>query len=210
MLYRKRRLYTVAAFSGCGTLTLRDSIDLAVPYRGFMANNSLISDKMNAALNQQIGNELSASMQYIAIAAYFDVEDLLELARHFYRQSEEERTHALKFLKFVVDAGGVVDIGAIPQPQNRFGLAEEAIQKALDGEITVTRQINALVDLATQENDHITHNFLQWFVTEQLEEVASTSTLLKIVQRAGENNLLTVEEYLVRNGRLGADSESIS
>jgi ferritin len=107
---------------------------------------------MNAALNQQIGNELSASMQYIAIAAYFDAEDLLELARHFYRQSEEERTHALRFVKFVVEAGGAVEIGAIPQPQNRFSLAEEAIQKALDGEITVTRQINALVDLALQGN----------------------------------------------------------
>ena len=173
-----------------------------------MANNSLISDKMNAALNQQIGNELSASMQYIAIAAYFDAEDLLELASHFYRQSEEERTHALRFVKFVVEAGGAVEIGAIPQPQNRFSLAEEAIQKALDGEITVTRQINALVDLAVQETDHITNNFLQWFVTEQLEEVSSTSTLLKIVQRAGEDNLLMVEEYLVRNGRLGTDSET--
>ena len=173
-----------------------------------MANNSLISDTMNAALNQQIGNELSASMQYIAIAAYFDAEDLLELARHFYRQSEEERAHALRFVKFVVEAGGAVEIGAIPQSQNRFSLAEEAIQKALDGEITVTRQINALVDLAVQETDHITNNFLQWFVTEQLEEVSSTSTLLKIVQRAGENNLLMVEEYLVRNGRLGTDSET--
>ena len=173
-----------------------------------MANNSLISDTMNAALNQQIGNELSASMQYIAIAAYFDAEDLLELARHFYRQSEEERTHALRFVKYVVEAGGAVEMGAIPQPQNRFSLAEEAIQKALDGEITVTRQINALVDLALRETDHITNNFLQWFVTEQLEEVSSTSTLLKIVQRAGENNLLMVEEYLVRNGRLGTDSET--
>lgn len=175
-----------------------------------MANNSLISEKMNAALNEQISNEMSASMQYIAIAAYFDSEDLLELARHFYKQSEEERTHALKFLKFVVDAGGSVEMGALPQPQNRFSLAEEAIQKALDGEIAVTRQINALVDLSTQETDHITHNFLQWFVTEQLEEVSSTSTLLKIVQRAGESNLLMVEEYLVRNGRLGTESEASS
>lgn len=175
-----------------------------------MANTSLISDKMNAGLNQQIVNELSASMQYIAIAAYFDAEDLLELARHFYRQAEEEREHAMRFVKFVVEAGGSVEIGAIPQPQNRFSLAEEAIQKALEGEITVTRQINALVDLALQETDHITNNFLQWFVTEQLEEVSSTSTLLKTVQRAGENNLLMVEEYLVRHGRLGADSEPSS
>lgn len=161
---------------------------------------------MNGAINEQIGNELTASMQYIAIAAYFDAEDLLELAQHFYRQSEEERTHAMRFLKFLVDAGGKVEISMIPQPQNHFDSAEQAIQKALDGEIMVTQQINALANLSVQEADHITHNFLQWFVTEQLEEVSGMSTLLKIVQRAGEHNLLNVEEYLVRHGRLTAAS----
>lgn len=169
-----------------------------------MATSTLISEKMNAAINEQIGNELCASLQYIAIAAYFDAEDLLELARHFYRQSEEERQHALRFVKFVADAGGQVELPAIPQPQSKFNRAEDAIQKALDGEIMVTRQINALVDLSVKEVDHITHNFLQWFVTEQLEEISSMSTLLKIVQRAGESNLLNVEEYLVRHGQLTA------
>lgn len=173
-----------------------------------MASNVLISERMNAAINEQVGNELNASMQYIAIAAYFDSEDLLELAQHFYRQSEEERTHALRFLKFIVDAGGKVEISAVPQPQNFFHTAEEAIQRALDGEVTVTQQINALVDLSTQEKDHITHNYLQWFVTEQLEEVSSMGTLLKIVQRAGENNLLMVEEYLARHGRAIASASS--
>lgn len=166
--------------------------------------SSLISEQMNAAINEQIGNELAASLQYIAIAAYFDSEDLLELANHFYKQSEEERAHALRFVKFVGDAGGHIEIPAIGQPQCKFDRAEEAIQKALDGEIMVTRQINSLVDLAIKEPDHITHNFLQWFVTEQLEEVSSMDTLLKIVRRAGENNLLAVEEYLTRHGRLTA------
>jgi ferritin len=178
------------------------------PRRLFMPNSTLISEKMNAALNEQIGNELNASLQYIAIAAYFDAEDLLELAQHFYKQSEEERTHALRFLKFVVDAGGNVELPAIPQPQNTFTRADEAIQKALDGEIMVTQQINALVDLAVKEVDHITNNFLQWFVTEQLEEVSSMNTLLNIVRRAGENNLLNVEEYLVRHGRLTASTDA--
>jgi ferritin len=172
-----------------------------------MSSNTLISNKMNDAINEQIGNEFCASLQYVAIAAYFDSEDLLELAQHFYRQAEEERTHAMRFLKFLVDAGGHVQIPTIPQPQNRFARAEEAIQKALDGELKVTRQINDLVDLSVKETDHITHNFLQWFVTEQLEEVSSMSTLLKIVQRAGENNMLTVEEYMARHGRLTATSE---
>jgi ferritin len=169
-----------------------------------MSSHTLISEPMNAAINEQIGNELCASLQYIAIAAYFDAEDLLELARHFYKQSEEERAHALRFVKFVVDAGGHIDIPAIPQPQCHFARAQDAILKALEGEIMVTHQINSLVDLAIKEPDHITHNFLQWFVTEQLEEVSSMNTLLKIVQRAGEENLLVVEEYLARHGRLTA------
>ncbi|HEX8552679.1 MAG TPA: ferritin [Abditibacteriaceae bacterium] len=175
-----------------------------------MANNVLISEEMNAAINEQIGNELNASMQYIAIANYFASEDLLELSQHFYRQSDEEREHALRFLKFVLDAGGQPEISTITGPKNRFSTAAEAIQTALDGEFEVTRQINALVDLAVRERDHITHNYLQWFVTEQLEEVSSMSTLLKVVQRAGENHLLTVEEYLVRHGRLtaGADADA--
>lgn len=172
-----------------------------------MSNYQLISENMNEALNEQIGNELNASLQYIAIAAYFDGDDLLELAQYFYRQATEERAHAMRFVKYVVDAGGRVEIPALPQPQCQFAGAAEAIQKALDGEVMVTRQINGLVDLAIKEPDHTTHNFLQWFVTEQLEEVSSMSTLLKLVQRAGEQNLLIVEEYLARHGRLTATSE---
>ena len=164
----------------------------------------LISDRMNAAINQQIGNEFSAELQYVAIAAHFDNESLPELAQHFYTQAEEERMHAMRFVKFLVDAGGKVEIPAISQPQSRFGKAEDAVQKALNGEISVTQQINGLVDLAIKESDHITQTFLNWFVTEQLEEVSSMDTLLRIVQRAGEAGLLHVEEYLARAGRLSA------
>jgi bacterioferritin B len=164
----------------------------------------LISNQMNTAINGQIGNEFGAELQYVAIAAHFDTESLPELAKHFYMQAEEERTHAMRFVKFLVDAGGTVEIPAIPQPQSRFGKAEEAVQKALSGEISVTQQINALVELAIKESDHITQTFLNWFVTEQLEEVSSMDTLLKIVRRAGEAGLLHVEEYLARSGRLSA------
>src|SRR6266568_31070 len=158
----------------------------------------IISEQMNQALNQQMGNEFSASLQYVAIAAYFDTEGLPELAAHFYRQAADERDHAMRFVRYVVSAGGRVDIPAIPEARSRFGTAEEALRRALDGETEVTRQINALVDLAIRETDHITHNALQWFVTEQLEELASMEALLKIVQRAGESGLLHVEEFLAR------------
>ena len=158
----------------------------------------LFSQDMNTALNRQIGNEFSASLQYVAVAAHFDSECLPELAAHFYRQAEEERAHALRFVKYVVNAGGHVDIPALPTPKCSFSGPEEAVKYALDGEITVTHQINELLSHGVQEKDYITQNFLQWFVTEQLEEVSSTETLLRIIQRAGDN-LLQVEDYLARS-----------
>ena len=160
----------------------------------------LISSEMNAALNEQIGYEFGASLQYVSIAAYFDNESLPELARHFYAQASEERDHAMRFVKYVVDAGGQVAIPAIPAPRSGFGSAEEAVQLSLDAELRVTRQINGLMDLAIKEKDHITGNFLQWFVNEQLEEVSSMETLLRMIQRAGESGLLFVESYLAREG----------
>ena len=167
----------------------------------------LISSEMNAALNEQIGYEFGASLQYASIAAYFDNESLPELARHFYAQASEERDHAMRFVKYVVDAGGQVAIPAIPAPRSGFGSAEEAVQLSLDAELRVTKQINGLMDLAIKEKDHITGNFLQWFVNEQLEEVSSMETLLRMIQRAGESGLLFVESYLTHGSR-GQASEA--
>jgi ferritin len=106
----------------------------------------------------------------------------------------------MKFVNYVVDAGGKVVIPTVPAPQSEFKTADEAVQLSLDWEMTVTRQINDLVELALKERDHTTENFLQWFVTEQLEEVSSMDRLLSIVRRAGENGLLFVEDYLARQG----------
>jgi ferritin len=160
----------------------------------------LISDKICALLNEQIGNEFSAMLQYVAIAAHFDREALPLLAGHFYQQAEEEKEHAHKFVKFILDAGGNVHIPAIPAPQAAFTQAEEAVKLSLDQEIKVSQQINHLLGMAKGENDYTTDTFLQWFVQEQLEEVSSMQDLLANVQRAGEDNLLRVEEYLSRGG----------
>ena len=163
----------------------------------------LMSRDMNGALNEQIGHEFAASMQYVAIAAHFDCEGLPQLAAHFYRQANEEREHAMRFVKFVIDAGGRVDIPAVPAARSSFGSAEEAVQMSLDREMKVTKQINELMDRAIKENDHITRNLLGWFVEEQLEEVSSMDTLLHMVRRAGEKGLLFVENYLAAGGRKG-------
>jgi ferritin len=162
----------------------------------------IISPDMAAALNEQVGHEFGASLQYVAIAAYFDGEGLPLLAKHFYRQAEEEREHAMRFVKFLVDADADVRIPAIPEPRSRFGSAEEAVQLSLDWERSVTAQINALVDRAIKEKDHISKNLLDWFVHEQLEEMSSMDTLLRMVRRAGESGLLFVENYLAQ-GKTG-------
>src|SRR4029078_10936093 len=144
----------------------------------------LTSQKVIDAINEQIGYEFSAELQYYAIAAHFASEALPQLSQHFFRQAEEEKGHALRFIKYVVDAGGRVEIPAIEAPKSKFKTARDAVKLSLDQEVHVTKQINALVDLARKQNDHITINFLQWFLTEQLEEVWSIENLLKHSARA--------------------------
>ena len=122
-----------------------------------------------------------------------------QLSAHFFKQAEEEKGHALRFMKYIIDAGGHVVIPAIEAPKSKFKTPRDAVKLSLDQEVHVTKQINALVDLARKENDHITVNFLQWFLTEQLEEVSSMDNLLKIVERAGDD-LLQADEYLARVG----------
>src|SRR5688572_12457422 len=143
-------------------------------------DSMLISNQMNAAINEQIGNEFAASLQYIAIAAHFAGEGLAELANHFFKQSAEERQHAMKFVTYLLEAGGRVELSSIPAPQAAFKNAEEAVLLSLEQEKKVTDQINNLANLAIEQGDHITRTFLSWFVTEQLEEVSSMDNLLKV------------------------------
>jgi ferritin len=160
----------------------------------------LISKKMNEAINQQIGNEFGASLQYVAIASHFAGEGLTVLAAHFYQQSDEERDHAMRFVHYLDEAGGKVEIPTIPAPRTAFKNVADAVRLALNHELNVTSQINGLVDLALKESDHISRDMLSWFVKEQLEEVSSMDNLLKVVLRAGESNLIHVEDYLTRMG----------
>ena len=167
----------------------------------------LLSTELNNALNEQVGHEFGASLQYVAIAAYFDSDNLPVLARHFYRQASEERDHALRFVKFIVDMDGQLVIPAIPAPRSAFNSAEEAVQLSLEWERTVTQQINGLMDRAIQDNNHLARNFLEWFVNEQLEEMTSMELLLGMVRRAGDAGLLLVESHLAREGG-GASAEA--
>jgi bacterioferritin B len=169
---------------------------------------ALASQRIVDAFNRQIGNELGASNQYVSISAHFAGEGLPELARFFDKQAMEERVHAMKFVKFLIDAGGGVRIPAIAEPKASFATAEEAVELSLEWERTVTDQIYGLVDIARDEKNYIAQRFLDWFVTEQLEEVTTMSQLLSIVQRAGDEGLLFVEDYLSRRGGKLGDGDA--
>lgn len=154
------------------------------------------SDKLIGALNEQIGHELAAEHQYIAIAAHFDGEALPMLAKLFYEQAEEEREHAMKFVRFLVDIDAAVEVPEVPAPKASFKTAEEAVEHALESEKKVTRQIDDLVERARSEKSNAALRFLDWFVTEQVEEVSKMSGLLDVVRRAGEERILQVEDHL--------------
>jgi ferritin len=164
----------------------------------------LASQELIDAFNEQVGHEMAASMQYVNIAGYFDNESLPQLAAFFYRQAEEERDHAMKFVKFIVEVDGKVAIPAIPEASADFSGAHDAVSRSLEWEKTVTEQIYRLVELAKGQSNYIALRFLDWFVNEQLEEVDTMGDLLSVVDRAGEDGLLHVEDLLARGDIGGA------
>jgi ferritin len=159
------------------------------------------------AVNEQIGYEFGASQQYIAVAVHYDAEALSGLAAHFYRQAVEERNHAMMLVQFLLDADQPVRVPGAEAPKTEFKDAVEPVAIALEQEKRVTGQISALAALAREEGELVGEEFLNWFLKEQREEVASMSDLLKVVERAAESNLLLAEEALARTpiGDEGAD-----
>jgi ferritin len=151
------------------------------------------------ALNEQIGYEFGASQQYIAVAVYYDLETLPQLAAHFYRQAVEERNHAMMMLQYLIDSDARVVVPGVFAPKTDFSDAVAPVALALEQEKRVTEQIVNLVKLAREEGDLVGEQFLHWFLQEQREEVASMTELLAVVER-GRDNLLLVEEHLSRAG----------
>ena len=155
----------------------------------------LISENLLKAFNEQVGSELGASNQYLKIATYFADEAMPVAAEFFFRQSEEEREHALKFVDYITDAGGNLEIPAIDAPPKQIASPEEAVKLALDWEMEVTDQIRNLVAIALKEEDHMAREFLGWFLDEQMEEVNTMDDLLKVCRRSGDNYHY-IEQYL--------------
>jgi ferritin len=160
------------------------------------------SEAFVARLTEQVGNELAASQQYVQIALHYDAETLPRLAAFFYAQALEERNHAMMMVQYLLDAGVTPALPATPAPVADFADVVAPVQLALDQEKRVTEQINALAGQARQDGDYSSEQFLQWFLKEQVEEVASMNDLLTVVSRARENPLLA-EEYQAREGTGG-------
>ena len=154
-------------------------------------------DAVRSALCTQMGREFAAHFQYLAMSAWLEDEGLPELSGFFARQAEEEHGHAMKIFRYVLDTGGPVTIPGQDAPVGAFESVEALVAAALAQEEQVTRWIDELVHLARDHRDPATEAFLQWYVTEQVEEVATMTELLQVVRRAGEN-LLFVEDYVVR------------
>ena len=156
------------------------------------------------ALNEQIANEFAASQQYVGAAVYYDAETLPRLAAFFYRQALEEREHAMMMIQYLLDVGEGVHIPDIKAQETTYSDGSAPVRMALEQEKRVSNEIFALFELAREVKDYRAEQFLQWFVKEQVEEVALMGDLLNVVERSKENLLLT-EDYIARES-LGEES----
>lgn len=161
------------------------------------------SSKFVELLQEQIRHEFSAHQQYVAAGVWYESQDLPRLAAHFYQQALEERNHAMMIVRYLLDQGVQVHVPGVDEVRNDFGSAREPVELALAQEKEVTDQFVTLAKTARDEGDYLGEQFLQWFLKEQVEEVAQMGSLLNIVDRAGDN-LFHIEDFLARE-RVGDD-----
>lgn len=147
----------------------------------------MLSKKMQEALNTQVRIEAESSQVYLAMASWAEIQPGIDnITAFFYRHSEEERMHMLKLIHFINERGGFAVIPALEQPTVTYPSIKHAFQELLKHEIMVSNSINKLVDIALEEKDYATHNFLQWYVAEQIEEESLARTLNDKLELIGE------------------------
>ncbi len=156
---------------------------------------------MQDALNAQLNMELYSAYAYASMAAHFEHENLNGFSHWMQLQTAEETAHAQKFYQYINDAGGRVVLAAIDKPPAKFEGPVEVFQEVLEHEQLVTKSIYKLVDLANKESDHGTNSFLQWFVTEQIEEEAVADNILqriKLVAKSPEGLFMMDQDLASR------------
>lgn len=156
----------------------------------------MTSEKMQAKINDQINKEMYSSYLYLGMVAAFERLGLKVFAQYYYAQSQEETMHGMKLFKYLLDTGGTVKLMAIAEPEANWGTVEEIVTAARDHELQVTRWIHELVALAEEEKDYSTRSFLQWYVDEQVQEVAAAEEVVSLVKLAGPHQLLHLETRL--------------
>jgi ferritin len=157
----------------------------------------MAADAFVKQLNSQIGNELAAHNQYLACAVYYDALTMPRMAAFFYGQALEERDHAMMMVQYLIDTDAEVVIPGVDAPVAAFADVVEPVTLALAQEKRVTEQINGLLRIARDESDFASEQFMQWFVKEQVEEVATMSDLLAVVTR-NRDDIEDIEEYVAR------------
>jgi len=161
------------------------------------------------ALNAQLTREMYSSNLYLAMAGYFQSINLKGFAHWMRLQAQEETTHAMKFFDYLLDRGAIVQIDAIEKPPSKWDSPLAAMEAALKHEQFITQNINSLADLAIKEGDHATQIFLQWFVTEQVEEEANVTEIVEKLKLIGDwkGGLLMIDNELGKR-TLGTASSS--
>ncbi|MBN8701611.1 MAG: ferritin [Bacteroidetes bacterium] len=147
----------------------------------------MISKKIETALNKQIELEASSSQYYLAMASWAETEGFGGAAQFLYTHSDEERMHMLKLLKFVNERGGNGVVPALRQPPVKFKSLKAVFSEILEHEIKVSHEINLLVETCLKEKDYTTHNFLQWYVSEQIEEEALARKVMDKLKLIGDD-----------------------
>ncbi len=146
----------------------------------------MLSENMENALNKQIRIEAESSQIYLAMASWAEAQGLEGISGFMYAQSDEERQHMLKFFKYINERGGHSLVSELSKPASKFGSIKEMFGTLLKHEVYVSQTINELVHISLEEKDYATHNFLQWYVAEQIEEEAQARTILDKINLIGE------------------------
>lgn len=147
----------------------------------------MLSRNMQAALNKQIRIEAESSQIYLAMASYSENKGLEGVSQFMYDASDEERQHMLKLFKYVNERGGQAHVSDLVEPAAEFGSIKEMFETLFKHEVFVSQSINDLVHIALEEKDYATHNFLQWYVAEQIEEEAQARTILDKINLIGDD-----------------------
>lgn len=138
----------------------------------------MVSKKVENALNQQVAKEAMSSQVYLAMASWAEVQGLEGIASFLYRHSDEERMHALKLMRYINERGGHAVVPALAKPPKEMKGIMDVFKSILQQEVEVSGEINGIVDLCLKEKDYTTHNFMQWYVAEQIEEERLARTML--------------------------------